>query len=153
MPYIENLLIERLPSGVRQRFLERCEPFELRLEAELGVRGVPLTHAYFPTTGLISLVIDVDHLPPMEVGVVGRESMLGSQLLLGVTTTPWRSVVLGSGACWRIPAQALRQALVDMPSLQALLQRNLMVRVQQQAAPVPAIAGPRLQVRQAPSFT
>lgn len=140
MPDTENQLIQRLPSGVQKRFLDRCEPFELRLSAELSESGAALTHAYFPNTGFISLVMDVDSYPPMEVGVVGRESMLGSELLLGVATTPWRSVVQMTGTCWRIRAQSLRRALVDMPTLQALLQRNLMVRVHQQQslASVPA---------------
>ncbi len=130
----ENHLIERLPNGVQKRFLSRCEPYELTLSAELSTRGAEITHAYFPNTGVISLVIDVDSHPPMEVGVVGRESMLGSELLLGVATTPWRSVVQGAGSCWRIKAQELRQAMAEMPSLQALLQRNLMVRVHQHQA-------------------
>lgn len=142
MPNTENQLIERLPGGVQRRFLARCESVELLLEDELGARGAPISHAYFPNTALISLVIDIDSLPPLEVGVVGRESMLGSELLLGVTTTPWRSVVQGAGTCWRIGAQGLRQAMADMPALQALLQRNLMVRVHQQQSLSAVHAGP-----------
>lgn len=132
MPNTDNHLIERLPHGVQKRFLARCEPFELRQSAELSERGMPLSHAYFPNTGFISLVVDVDSYPPLEVGVVGRESMLGSELLLGVVTSPWRSVVQVPGTCWRIDAKGMRQAMADMPTLQALLQRNLMVRVHQQ---------------------
>lgn len=128
----DNHLIERLPNGVQKRFLARCEPVDLLVSAELSTRGAALTHAWFPNTALIALVIDVDSHPPLEVGVVGRESMLGSELLLGLATTPWRSVVQGAGSCWRIGALGLRQAMEDMPSLQALLQRNLMVRVHQQ---------------------
>lgn len=142
MPNTGNQLIERLPSGVQRRFLARCEPVELLLADELSARGAPLTHAYFPNTALISLVIDVDTRSPLEVGVVGRESMLGSELLLGVTTTPWRSVVQDAGTCWRIGAQGLRQAMADMPALQALLQRNLMVRVHQQQSLSTAHADP-----------
>lgn len=132
MPNTRNQLIERLPNGVQKRFLALCEPIELLVETELSARGSPLSHAYFPNTALISLVIDADSLPPLEVGVVGHESMLGSELLLGVTTTPWRSVVQGAGSCWRIGALGLRQAMTELPALQALLQRNLMVRVHQQ---------------------
>lgn len=138
----ENHLIERLPNRVQKRFLARCEPFELRPSAELSERGVAFTHAYFPNTGVISLVVDVDRYPPLEVGAVGRESMLGSELLLGVVTSPWRSVVQAAGTCWRIDVQGLRQAMADMPTLQALLQRNLMVRVQQHQSLASSSAGP-----------
>lgn len=137
-----NHLIERLPNGVQMRFLARCEPYELRPSAELTERGVAFTHAYFPNTGSISLVVDVDRYPPLEVGVVGRESMLGSELLLGVVTSPLRSMVQVAGSCWRIDVRSLRQAMADMPTLQALLQRNLMVRVRQHQALASASTGP-----------
>lgn len=133
MSHTQNDLIERLPKGLRKRFLARCEPFELVLSSELSVRGALLTHAYFPITGFISLVIDIDSHPPLEVGMAGRESMLGSELALGTAKTPWRAVVQGPGHCWRIEAQALRQAMTDMPALQSVVQRSLMVRLHQQA--------------------
>jgi CRP-like cAMP-binding protein len=133
MSHTQNQLIERLPKAVQRRFLAACEPFELLLSAELSARGSLLTHAYFPITGFISLVIDIDSHPPLEVGMVGRESMLGSELVLGVAKTPWRAVVQGAGSCWRIEARALRQAMDDMPVLNSVLQRSLMVRLHQQA--------------------
>lgn len=136
----ENHLIERLPKGVQNRFLARCELINLVPSTELSKRGTTLTHAYFPNTGCIALVIDIDidididSHASLEVGVVGRESMLGSELLLGVFKTPWRAVVQGAGTCWRIETQALRQAMADIQALPALLQRHLMVRVHQQQA-------------------
>lgn len=144
MPHAENHLIERLPTRVQKRFLARCELFELRQWAELSERGAPVRHAYFPHTGFISLAADVDTYPPLEVGVVGRESMLGSELLLGVVTSPWHSVVQVPGTCWRIEAKGMRQAMADMPTLQALLQRNLMVRVHQQQSLASVSAGQRI---------
>lgn len=129
----ENHLIQQLPKTVRQRFLERCEPFELVLSAELSERDKTLSHAYFPRHGFISLVIDVESHPPLEVGMVGREAMLGSELILGLAKTPWRALVQGAGQSWRIPPDALRQASNDMPELRRLLQNTLMVRLHQQA--------------------
>lgn len=142
MQNTENHLIERLPKGVQNQFLARCELFDLVPSAELSKRGTTLTHAYFPNTGCISLVMDLDSHAPVEVGVVGCESMLGSELLLGVARTPWRAVVRGAGTCWRIETQALRQALADIQALPALLQRHLMVRVHQQQA-LASISGGR----------
>lgn len=129
----ENLLIAALPKGIAKRFLALCEPFELVLSAELSVRGAELSHAYFPRSGFISLVIDIDSHPPLEVGMAGRESMLGSELVLGIAKTPWRAVVQGAGHCWRIESDALRQAMADMPPLQRMLERSLMVRLHQQS--------------------
>jgi CRP-like cAMP-binding protein len=132
MSPIENHLIQQLPAEVRHRFLKRCESFDLHLSTELSVRGQPLTHACFPRSGFISLVIDVDSHPALEVGMVGRESMLGAELVLGLAKTPWRALVQGPGSSWRIGAQALRQCLVDMPDLQTAVQTSLLVRLHQQ---------------------
>lgn len=133
MQNIENDLIEQLPKAIRKQFLALCEPFELVLSAELSARGTQLSHAYFPRSGVISLVIDIDTHPPLEVGMVGRESMLGSELVLGLAKTPWRALVQGEGNAWRIGARALQQACADMPALQKLLQQSLMIRLHQQA--------------------
>lgn len=133
MPSDENQLINQLPKAARKRFLDQCEPFDLVLAAELSERESTLTHAYFPREGFISLVIGVEGHPPLEVGMVGRESMLGSELILGLVKTPWRSLVQGAGRSWRMDAVALRECSASMPELQVLLNKTLLVRLHQQA--------------------
>lgn len=128
----ENLLIQQLSKGIRKRLLAQCESFELLLSAELSVRGQPLSHAYFPQSGFISLVIDVDTHPALEVGMVGRESMLGSELVLGLAKTPWRALVQGAGQSWRIDAKALRKECIASPTLRQVIQTSLLVRLHQQ---------------------
>ncbi len=128
-----NLLIAQLPRAERDHLLGLCEPFDLLLSAELSERDKPLSHAYFPGNGFLSLVIDVDDYPPLEVGMVGREGMLGSELVLGFAKTPWRAVVQGEGRSWRIPATTLRKLLTTSPVLQRVLQTSLLVRLHQQA--------------------
>ena len=81
----DNLLIRQLPRTARKHLLDQCEPFEMQLSADLSVRGQPLSHAHFPIDGFVSLVIDVDQYPALEVGMVGREAMLGAELGLPVT--------------------------------------------------------------------
>lgn len=128
----ENRLIQQLPNAPRKRLLKQCEPFELELGAELSVRGELLSHAYFPQSGFISLVIDVDTYPALEVGMVGQESMLGSELVLGLAKTPWRALVQGPGHSLRIAAAALRRECIASPALQRVMQTSLLVRLHQQ---------------------
>ncbi|HEY8708589.1 MAG TPA: hypothetical protein VIM34_11385 [Burkholderiaceae bacterium] len=52
---------------------------------------------YFPTEGFVSLVGLNRASPNLEVGMVGREGMLGAQVALGVETAPLRAVVHGAG--------------------------------------------------------
>ena len=133
MAQAENLLIRQLPKADRARLLNLCEPFELVLSDVLSVRGQPLSHAYFPRSGFISLAIDVDAYPGLEVGMAGRESMLGSELVLGLAPTPWRALVQGPGLSWRIEAETLRRACSASPALHQVVQTSLLVRLHQQA--------------------
>jgi CRP-like cAMP-binding protein len=133
MASTENQLIDRLPKAARLQLLERCEPFELILSDELSTGGSHLSHAYFPRQGFISLVIGVDKHPSLEVGMVGREAMLGAELILGCAITPWKALVQGAGACWRLSAAALRMEAATNPALLQLLQASVLVRLHQQA--------------------
>src|ERR1700691_3366940 len=93
-----------LPSSSRSRLLAICEPVELTLGQVLEDVGTPTRYVYFPTVGFVSLVTSIKGRPTLEVGMVGREGMLGTQLVLGVEAAPLHAVVQGAGAAWRIGA-------------------------------------------------
>ena len=134
MPTAQNHLIELLPRKDRLRLLAVCEPIQLALSEVLCEPDKPTRHVYFPTEGFISLVAVVDGSPGVEVGLVGREGMLGAQMALGVSAAPWRALVQGRGAAWRIAATAFRRELALSPALQRGLQRYLYVLIAQQTA-------------------
>ena len=145
---VENHLIELLPRKDRARLLGVCEHVSLGLGEVLCDPGQPTRHAYFPTDGFISLVVLIDGSPGLEVGMVGREGMLGAQLALGVMTAPVHALVQGAGEAWRIGAAALRGELARSPALQRNMNRYLYVLMAQQAASAACLRfhliGPRL---------
>jgi CRP-like cAMP-binding protein len=66
--------------------------------------------------------------------MIGREGMLGAQFALGVDTAPFRALVQGEGAAWRVGAAAFRRELVVSKALQRGLKRYLYVLMAQQTA-------------------
>jgi CRP-like cAMP-binding protein len=134
LPAVENHLIELLPRKDRLRLIAVCEPVELRLSEVLSESGTPARHVYFPTRGFISLVTPVDGSPGVEVGMVGREGMLGAQLALGVRVAPWRAVVQGPGGAWRIGTVVFHTELARSLPLQRAMSRYLYVMLAQHAA-------------------
>lgn len=148
MAAIENRLIELLPRADRQHLIDASEPFELVLAQVLCERGDITRHVYFPTDGFISLVTTIDHHPGLEVGMVGREGMLGSQMALGVQRAPLRALVQGAGSARRIGAGAFRRELSRSQSLQRGMNRYLYVLMAQLAASAACLRfhliGPRL---------
>lgn len=144
----QNHLIELLPRAAQERLLLLCEPVELQLSQTLCDSGAPTRHLYFPTQGFISLVAMSHGHPGLEVGMVGREGMLGAQLALGVVTAPLRALVQGSGQAWRIGQRAFRVELARSPHLRKLLHRYVYVLMTQLASSAACLRfhliGPRL---------
>src|SRR5580692_12700709 len=106
MAAAENHLIELLPRKDRRRLLAICEPVELVISEVMGKTGTRTRHVYFPIGATISLVTPIDGKPVLEVGMVGREGMVGAQLVLGVAKTPLHVVVQGHGKARRIASAA-----------------------------------------------
>ncbi|MDM0033437.1 Crp/Fnr family transcriptional regulator [Variovorax sp. J22P271] len=148
MATIENHLIELLPRIDRRRLLDVCEPIQLVLGDRIHEPGAETRHVYFPVDGFISLVARIDEHPGLEVGMVGREGMLGSNLALGVAIAPLRAVVQGAGAAWRIAALDFQRELARNQPLQRVLARYIQVSMSQLATSAACLRfhqiGPRL---------
>jgi CRP-like cAMP-binding protein len=148
MAAAENHLIELLPSKERRHLLTLCEAVDLELSEVLCESGQRTRHVYFPVSATISLVTPIDGKPVLEVGMVGREGMVGAQLVLGVTTTPMHAVVQGSGKVWRIAAAPFRKELARSSALRRCLNRYLYVLMSQLAVSAACLRfhliGPRL---------
>ncbi|MDM0050418.1 Crp/Fnr family transcriptional regulator [Variovorax sp. J22R115] len=148
MAAIENHLIELLPRNDRRRLLDICEPVQLVLAEVIHEPGVATRHAYFPVDGFISLIARIGDHPGLEVGMVGREGMLGSNLALGVEIAPLRALVQGAGAAWRITTADFQRELARNAPLQRVLDRYIQVSMSQLAASAACLRfhqiGPRL---------
>jgi CRP-like cAMP-binding protein len=148
MDTAQNSLLERLPRKDRAALLAAGKQVHLVLGSVLCEPGKATRHVYFPVDAFISLVAPIDGKAALEVGMVGREGMLGAQLALGVATVPLHAVVQGQGAAWRIASAAFRTELARSPALQRLLNRYLYVLMAQLAGSAACLRfheiGPRL---------
>jgi CRP-like cAMP-binding protein len=148
MANVENHLIELLPRSDRLRLLSLCEPMELILGDVLCEPGEPTRHVYFPIQGFVSLIGIINRSPGMEVGLVGREGMLGAQLALGVVTAPLQALVQGAGAVRRISTRAFRSELARSATLRRVLNQYIYVLMAQLATSAVCLRfhpiGPRL---------
>src|SRR4030095_10578605 len=130
---VVNRLIEGLPRAARNRILKLTEPVNLTLGAVLCEANQRLQHVYFPLTGFISLVAIVNRHPPLEIGLIGYEGMLGATLALGVNGARLRGIVQGAGTALRMTAWQFRLELRSSYSLRRTIDHYLFVLLAQQS--------------------
>ena len=134
MPTAQNHLIESLPRTERMNLLSICTPVELVLGDVLCNKGQTLRHVHFPVDSFISLVMNTDGHQGLEVGMIGREGMLGAHTALGVVRTPLRGLVQGAGSAWRADAVAFKRLLPESAALRKAIGRYVYVLMSQLAS-------------------
>ena len=128
-----NRLLQTLSGRSLREALAESETVDLEFGEVLHEPGATLTHAYFPTTSFVALLVPVDVASALEVGLVGNEGMFGTQLALGVDILPLRAVTLGAGTALRMEAAAFRRSLARSPALRLAVDRYTCVRMCQLA--------------------
>jgi len=119
-----NRLIASLPSHSRDRLLPFCERVDLPLRATLTDPATATSYAYFPETGLASMVaINHDASERVEVGHIGFEGMTGLHLVLGVNRTLTHTFMQVAGSGLRISAERLAEAMDTDNALRSHLLR------------------------------
>jgi CRP-like cAMP-binding protein len=105
----KNRLLAALPHAESQRWLSLLEPVDLPLGEVLYESGITLSHVYFPTTAIISLLYVMENGASAEIAVVGNEGIVGISLFMGGESTSSRAVVQSAGKGFRLQAQLMKQ--------------------------------------------
>ena len=104
----KNLLLAALPDAEWQRWLPQLEAVEMPLGLVLYESGATLSHVYFPTTAIVSLLYVMENGASAEIAVVGNDGIVGISLFMGGESTPSRAVVQSAGSGYRLRAQLLK---------------------------------------------
>jgi CRP-like cAMP-binding protein len=105
---LQNRLLAALPAEEWARWQPALEPVNMPLGAVLYESGMAMSHVYFPTTSIVSLVYVLKDGASAEIAVVGNEGIVGISLFMGGETTPSRSVVQSAGRGFRMRGQVLK---------------------------------------------
>ena len=80
-----------------------------------------MSHVYFPTSAIVSLLYVMDNGASAEIAVVGNEGIVGISLFMGGESTPSRAVVQSAGQGFRLRAPAIKDEFNRAPVLHLLL--------------------------------
>ena len=106
----QNHLLDALPTAEAQRWFPQLESIDLPLGTVLYESGGTLSHVYFPTTAIISLLYVMENGASAEIAVVGNEGLVGISLFMGGESTPSRAVVQSAGHGFRSSSRLCRPA-------------------------------------------
>jgi CRP-like cAMP-binding protein len=132
-----NRLLAALPHKERRNFIDQMQRVQVSYGEILYEPGERIDYVYFPNDSIVSLLTVVDQHHALEVGLVGREGMVGVPLALEFTCSPVRALVQGTGTAMRMKAAPFLRAFRQSHALQRELHHYtyaLMAQITQTAA-------------------
>src|SRR5579872_6725012 len=108
-----NLLLAIMPEDERRRISPCCESITLESRMTLCEPDEPISHAWFLQSGVCSALAHTRSGEAVEVGLIGREGMVGLPLVLGETSSPFHVIVQLPGTATRIPREVFVQRALD----------------------------------------
>ena len=118
-----NRLLALLDDATLAAVAPSMERVPLTLDQHLYEEDQPMSHAWFPAHGVLSVLGNSSAESSIEVGTIGSEGVLGIPLFLGAQHSPGLVFVQVSGSGWRMEAGAYREALARHPAFTQVLQR------------------------------
>jgi CRP-like cAMP-binding protein len=105
----QNHLLDSLPREQWERWRPQLEYVDMPLGRVLYEPGDTLTHVYFPTTAIVSLLYAMQNGESAEIAVVGNEGVVGVSLFMGGGSTSSRALVQSAGDAYRLSAELMKQ--------------------------------------------
>ena len=133
----ENKLLAALSKKCYNRLVPELEMIAFPLGTILYMPRQLIKHVYFPRWAAVSMVNIFEDGSMVEVGVIGREGMVGASLLSGDDQSPHQAIVqIGDGA-WRMKASVFKREIEGDGELTNVIKRYsqaLFTQVAQTAA-------------------
>jgi CRP-like cAMP-binding protein len=131
-----NLLLDAISLELRQAILAACKPVDLPVRAMLHEQSEMPTYAYFLCSGVASVVVSMQEGGSAEVGLIGREGLVGALHIIGPTPAPAQCFIQMEGTAQRIRLEELKEMFLTSGELR----QRVLEFVQQQAVTLEQIA-------------
>lgn len=125
----QNGILKRLKPAAVQELSKLLEKVDLRFKEPLHAQAQRVTHVFFPASGVVSSVIDLEGGQTVETGTIGREGLVGVSVLMGESLSPTRTFVQVPGTAHRATRDDLLEFVKHHPQLQTLALRYASVQL------------------------
>ena len=103
----QNYLFHSIPTEEWERLAPLIEPVDLPLGKVLYEPGMKMSHVYFPSTAIVSLLYALENGSSAEIAIVGNEGIVGISIFMGGESTSSRAVVQSAGKGYRIKSSVI----------------------------------------------
>jgi CRP-like cAMP-binding protein len=108
---VQNRLLSRLDAEDFDLLAPNLELHSFRLRDVIETPGQKIRHAIFMETGIASIVVKSPSGKDIEVGLVGREGMTGTSMILGADESPLSVYIQLEGMGYRIASEKIKAAM------------------------------------------
>ena len=120
---LKNQLLAALLREDHERIVSQLHQIDLMQGDVIYSAGDDIETVYFPETAVVALLSTLEDGSTTEVGLIGREGMVGLSVFLGGVATPEQAVVQIDGSALKMAAADLARELKRGSSLQVKLLR------------------------------
>src|SRR5260221_3932430 len=120
---VNNVILLSLPDEEYSLLRPNLEPAELPQYEVLHEPGEKIAFAYFLNDGMVSLVALSRDGRSVEVGIVGKEGMVGMSLMAGLQRGTFRAIMQMAGCGTRIRSRGFQDVLLSASTLRFELNR------------------------------
>lgn len=116
----QNRILGALPAADYARLLPELEHIPMPLGWTISESGDHVNFLYFPTTGIVSLIYDLEDGSSSEVALVGNEGMVGISIFMGGESMPGSMKVQSEGNAYRLSRKIMKREFAMNGKLQHL---------------------------------
>lgn len=118
----------QIPETEFRTIKPHLEQVDLTNTDRLECEGARIEAVYFLNGGIGSMIIETSDGRSVEVGLAGREDMIGLPLAAGLDEFTFSVVIRVPGDGFRVQGDIMKQLLPEVPELRRLLLRRLAIR-------------------------
>jgi CRP-like cAMP-binding protein len=128
---VQNTILLRIPENEFEAIQPHLKFVPLGLATCLHREHETIHEVYFMNRGIVSMLVETDDGRSVEVGVCGREDMVGLGLVAGVQRLTHSVIVQVPGDGFQVDAQIMKRLLNSTPELRRTLVLRLGIRAAQ----------------------
>ncbi len=106
-----NELLAALPPGEFSRVRLNLEPVAFTHKMEIISPSEPLSHVYFPSRGVLSVLVMLQSGKALEIAVIGKEGFAGVQALWPDAGMPFQVICQAPGDGMKMKLQAFQREI------------------------------------------